>query len=208
MDNIDLNLYKAFMVVAKYQSISKAAETLYVSQPAVSYSIKQLEKELGCKLFERTSKGVVTTVEAKKLLFYVESAYNMIFTGKKVFNETGDLITGEVRIGVPTHIGTFLVTKVIKKFNEKYPGINFYIVNRSTADMVEQLEKRELDLIIDSYPIESYRNDMCILDLIEIENCFVGNEKYKSISNGIVEIKNMTKYPLLLPSKKHLQGIL
>lgn len=201
-NNIDLNLYKIFMVVAKHQSISKAAEELYVSQPAVSYSIKQLEQELGVKLFERTTKGVIPTLEAKKLLFYVENAYNTLFTGKKMLHDSSDLITGEVKIGVPTHIGTFLVSKVIQKFNEQYPGIKFHIVNRSTSDMVQLLEKRELDLIIDSYPIDSYRNDMCILDLMDIENCFAGNKKYKAISNDIIDIKNMAKYPLLLPSKK------
>ena len=201
MDNIDLNLYKTFLTVAKLRSISKAADELYVSQPAISYSIKQLEKELGCTLFERTSKGVIPTKEAGKMLFYVENAYNTLFLAKKITMESNDLISGEIKIGVPTHIGIFLVSKIIKIFNERYPGIKFTIINKSTKDMVELLEKKELDLIIDSYPIESFRNDIKVLDLIEIENCFAGNERYKDLSKETVNIMDMRKYPLLLPGK-------
>ena len=58
---MDLNLYKIFLEVAKTGSISKATESLYVSQPAVSYSVKTLEEQLECKLFNRTAKGVELT---------------------------------------------------------------------------------------------------------------------------------------------------
>lgn len=97
LNNIDLNLCKSFIAVAKSGSISKAAEMLYVSQPAVSRNIKMLEDRLGCKLFNRTAKGVELTVDAEKLMYYVENAYNTIKTGFKVLNDSNDLLKGEVR---------------------------------------------------------------------------------------------------------------
>lgn len=199
---MDLNLYRIFLEVAKTGSISKAASSLFVSQPSISYSIKMLEEELKCKLFNRTAKGTELTIDGEKLLFYVEGAFNMINAGCKTVKDSENMISGEIRVGVPTHIGIFLLSKYIQKFIEKYPGIRFTIVNRATSEMVDMLEKRNLDFIVDSYPIDSNRKDIVLYKLIEGSNCFVGNEKYKNIVNeGIINIEDIQKYPLLLPPK-------
>lgn len=202
INDIDFNLYKTFLMVAKTGSVSKAAELLYVSQPAVSRNLKQLEESLNCKLFNRTSKGVELTADAVNLLFYVESAYNMMITGYKKLNDSTDLLVGDIRIGFPTHVGTFLVSKFIEIFNERYPGIKFHIVNKSTGEMINMLEKRMLDIIVDNYPISSAREDVEIIELMKVDNCLVGNEKYKNIASGDkININDLFKYPLLLPSK-------
>lgn len=199
---MDLNLYRIFLEVAKTGSISKAASSLFVSQPSISYSIKMLEEELKCKLFNRTAKGTELTIDGEKPLFYVEGAFNMINAGCKTVKDSENMISGEIRVGVPTHIGIFLLSKYIQKFIEKYPGIKFTIVNRATSEMVDMLEKRNLDFIVDSYPIDSNRKDIVLYKLIEVSNCFVGNEKYKNIVNeGIINIEDIQKYPLLLPPK-------
>lgn len=199
---MDLNLYRIFLEVAKTGSISKAASSLFVSQPSISYSIKMLEEELKCKLFNRTAKGTELTIDGEKLLFYVEGAFNMINAGCKTVKDSENMISGEIRVGVPTHIGIFLLSKYIQKFIEKYPGIKFTIVNRATSEMVDMLEKRNLDFIVDSYPIDSNRKDIVLYKLIEVSNCFVGNEKYKNIVNeGTINIEDIQKYPLLLPPK-------
>lgn len=199
---MDLNLYRIFLEAAKTGSISKAASSLFVSQPSISYSIKMLEEELKCKLFNRTAKGTELTIDGEKLLFYVEGAFNMINAGCKTVKDSENMISGEIRVGVPTHIGIFLLSKYIQKFIEKYPGIKFTIVNRATSEMVDMLEKRNLDFIVDSYPIDSNRKDIVLYKLIEVSNCFVGNEKYKNIVNeGIINIEDIQKYPLLLPPK-------
>lgn len=199
---MDLNLYRIFLEVAKTGSISKAASSLFVSQPSISYSIKMLEEELKCKLFNRTAKGTELTIDGEKLLFYVEGAFNMINAGCKTVKDSENMISGEIRVGVPTHIGIFLLSKYIQKFIEKYLGIKFTIVNRATSEMVDMLEKRNLDFIVDSYPIDSNRKDIVLYKLIEVSNCFVSNEKYKNIVNeGIINIEDIQKYPLLLPPK-------
>lgn len=193
---MDLNLYRIFLEVAKTGSISKAASSLFVSQPSISYSIKMLEEELKCKLFNRTAKGTELTIDGEKLLFYVEGAFNMINAGCKTVKDSENMISGEIRVGVPTHIGIFLLSKYIQKFIEKYPGIKFTIVNRATSEMVDMLEKRNLDFIVDSYPIDSNRKDIVLYKLIEVSNCFVG-----IVNEGIINIEDIQKYPLLLPPK-------
>lgn len=203
LNNIDLNLCKYFLAVARSGSISKAADILYVSQPAVSHSIKMLEDKLECKLFNRTVKGVELTADAEKLMYYIENAYNTINMGFKMLNDSNDLLKGEVRIGVPTHICLFLVSDIIENFNKNYPGIKFSISNRSTAEMVNMLEKKELDVIIDSYPIESAREDITLVDLLEVDNCFVASNKYTNLlNNKIISINDLSQYPLLLQQEK------
>ena len=76
-----LDLYKVFCMVGKHKSFSKAAKELYMTQPAVSQSIMQLEDELEVRLFTRTSKGVILTNEGKLIYEYANSAINLINTG-------------------------------------------------------------------------------------------------------------------------------
>lgn len=145
-NNIDFNSYKTFYVVAKCKSFSKASEELNISQPAVSIAIKKMEDNLDVTLFKRDKKGIELTETGKQLLFYVESIINTLNTAEKRLKEDKTLTNGEVRIGVPTHIGVFLVSEIIEKFKNIYPGVKFYIESRSTKDMLDMLTKREIDM--------------------------------------------------------------
>ena len=201
INELDLNLYKTFLAVANTGSVSKAAQILYVSQPAVSYSIKTLENNLNCRLFIRTGKGVELTAEGNKLLVYVEDACNTLFTGQRMLNESTDMLVGDINIGFPTYIGTFLVTKYIQKFSECYPGIKFHIINKHTSEMVDLLEKRKIDILIDNYPIFSEKDKISIYELYEVDNCLVGNTKYKELfEQERVSVEDIKDYPLLLPN--------
>ena len=81
--NINYNLYKSFLVVYETQNISKAADFLYISQPAVSHNIKELEKQLGIQLFFKKSNGMSATNEAEILYKYISSAFNSIWKDRK-----------------------------------------------------------------------------------------------------------------------------
>ena len=100
---IDLNLYKTFYAVAQNKSFSKASEEIYISQPAISYSINKLEKQLGVKLFYRTTKGALLTPEGEELFGFVKTAYEYIYLGEQSIRNSKELISGTIRIGVPTH---------------------------------------------------------------------------------------------------------
>ncbi len=96
---INLEYYKMFYYVAKLKSITLAAEELFISQPAVSQGIKQLEGSIGGNLFFRTSKGVSLTPEGEVLYKYVSRGYEYIALGESKFKELFTLETGEIRIG-------------------------------------------------------------------------------------------------------------
>ena len=201
-NNIDFNSYKTFYVVAKCKSFSKASEELNISQPAVSMAIKKMEETLEVLLFKRDKQGIELTESGKQLLFYVESIVNTLNTAEKRLKEDKTLSNGEIRIGVPTHIGVFLISEIIEKFKNIYPGVKFYIESRSTKDMLNMLTKREIDMIIDNYPLGQYINGMKIVSLMSFDTCFAANKKYVKLADDIIDFKELKKYQMLLPAAR------
>ena len=100
MDNgISLDSYKIFCTVVKTGNMSAAAKELYISQPAVSMAVKQLEEKLGSPLLIRTTNGVRPTPEGEVLYVYLERALSMIETAEHKYLEMARLEKGEIRIG-------------------------------------------------------------------------------------------------------------
>lgn len=196
--NTDYNLYKIFLYLFEEKSISKTAARLYVSQPAISYSLKELENQLGYTLFYRNSKGIEPTVEAKELYGYISTAFNILNDAEEHIKNLNNLNIGCIRIGTSSHIGIFYLSSFISDFRKLYPGIKFEIICRSTSDMVEMLETRKLDLIVDTLPINSHKN-VTKVTLEKLHNCFAYyKDSFQDID--IKSVEDLKKYPLVLPS--------
>mgnify|MGYP003304564906 CR=1 FL=1 len=96
--NIDIEFYKVFCLVAENRSFSKAAEKLYISQPAITQTIKKLEEQLGGKLFYRNNNGVVLTEEGKHLYEYIKDSMEVIENASVKFDQYKNLNEGIIRI--------------------------------------------------------------------------------------------------------------
>jgi len=107
--SIRLELYRIFDKVAKCKSFSKAANELYMTQPAISQAIMQLEDELKIRLFTRTPRGVILTNEGKILFEYTNSAISLLDNGEKKIRQSRDLKQGELKIGVSDTITYYLM---------------------------------------------------------------------------------------------------
>jgi len=196
--NIDYNLYKIFLYLYEERSISKTANKLYVSQPAISYSLKELENSLGYTLFTRNSKGIEPTLEATELYNYIRTAFNILNDAEEHVKNLNGLNVGTIKIGVPSHIGVLTLTKYIDKFRNDYPNVKFDIISKAMPEMVEMLETRKLDMIIGILPITSEKK-LTKVNLAEVYNCFAYNKKIlKDIR--IKKELDLLKYPLILPS--------
>lgn len=103
-DNLNLNLYRVFYIVAKTKSFSESSKVLHISQPAISKHVQNLEYELDTLLFYRTNRGIELTPEAKSLYAYVEKAYNYLMLGERELQEGKDLTKGTISIGIPTYL--------------------------------------------------------------------------------------------------------
>ena len=192
------DLYKTFYTVAKCSSFSKAAEKLYITQPSISYAIKQLETNLETKLFYRIPSGVKLTLEGKELLNYVERSYNLLISGERNLRESQNFTHGRVSIGVQSHIGKFFLFPLVEKFHKEYPNIKINIISRNTEQMIEALENNNIDFMLDTSPIESIYNNLEIHPLLDLENCFISKNK---ISKEM-SLEDLNDYKLILPVKR------
>ncbi len=197
--NINLNLYKAFFYVAKTGSINSAANKMLISQPAISKAIKKIESELNVKLFDRTNNGMVLTNQGQNLFARVEMAYNEIVTAERSIRDGQSFARGFLRIGAPSHIASFLVFDKVKDFKRKYPNIRISIMSRPTKDLLEMLNKHEIDFIIDSVPVNFDDKNITIKKITTVEHCFVVSEKLKDEYVNIRNIKSLQNAPLILP---------
>ena len=197
-NNVDLNLYNVFMKVYELKNLSKAAEELYVTQPSVSYSIKELEKQLNVTLFNRKNKGVEPTIEAEKLYYYISNALNIIHIGEKKLLDKETEENEIIRIGVRTHICICFLSKYIQKFSELHQNIKFEFVDMSTNSMIYMLESKKLDIISDSLPIKSDKLKLEISNLKNLDTCFVGKKKFIN-KNKNLKLTDLKKLPFVIP---------
>lgn len=198
--NISFELYRVFYIVAKVKSISSAAKELYISQPAVSRSIKQLEEKLGKQLFLRTPRGMQVTHEGELLFKYIEQAYNLINIAENKFIELQHIVDGEVRVGVSTTVFTTYLLPFIKVFHDNYPNVKINIKNKSTYEIVDLLKNDELDFGIVDLPIEKC-DQFITREMWTVQDCFVCNEKYKFLLEKPISLKELENYPIILREK-------
>ena len=150
---INYNLYKTFITVYETQNLSKAADLLYVSQPAVSHNVKELEKQLNIQLFYKKFNGVSATNAATVLYKYISSALNSITKGEMTISEMAGLKTGVVRIGIPTYLSVLFLSKIITEFREQYPNIKIEIISKNSRELVSLFQSQSIDVLIDSEPV-------------------------------------------------------
>lgn len=199
--NINLNLYKVFYDVCKYGSFSKTAEFTYTTQSAISKSIKKLEEDLETQLFYRNSNGIELTDKGRELFYYIEQAYANLLTAERNLLETENLERGTLNIGLPSHIASFFFFDKIIDFHNKYPNIEISLTSGSTGQLLELIDKHEIDLIIDTAPVTTNNMDLVVIDLLTVSYAFVCNkanyDKYKHIKS----VKDLENVELVLPTK-------
>lgn len=200
--NMDLEAYYIFYVVAQSGSVSKAAENLYISQPAVTFHIKKLEESLGLPLFIRTKKGMVLTEEGRIFLKYVAKGLESFENGLSVLSNLKELDSGIIRIGASMTVSKYVLMPYLAKFHEEYPNIEIKVVNNLTENLLRDLRNGNLDMLILNMPM-SDAGDLKIDKVLEVQDIFVGNKKYFDLVNGEIDLNNLNNYPLLfqkLPS--------
>lgn len=172
--NQNLSSYRIFYTVANTGNISKAAKELYISQPAISKSIQKLEESVGCKLFSRSSRGVVLTDEGKLLYEHVSEAFETLTMGEEKLKRSIELGVGHLKIGVSSTLCKYLLLPYLKEFIRQNPHIS--ISCQSTNDTLKLLEDNKIDIGLIGKP-ENLKN-IHFDFLEEIEDIFVAAKDY------------------------------
>ena len=174
--NQNLSSYRIFYTVANTGNISKAAKELYISQPAISKSIQKLEERVGCKLFSRSSRGVVLTDEGKLLYEHVSEAFETLTMGEEKLKRSIELGVGHLKIGVSSTLCKYLLLPYLKEFIRQNPHISISISCQSTNDTLKLLEDNKIDIGLIGKP-ENLKN-IHFDFLEEIEDIFVAAKDY------------------------------
>ena len=179
-----LSLYKIFYTVAQEKNISRAAASLYISQPAISKSIRKLEDSLGATLFSRSSRGVQLTAEGKLLFQYVSSAFDTLKTGEEQLHQMTELGIGHLRIGVSTTLCKYMLLPYLQKFIELYPNIRISIKCQSSNHTLQLLNERHIDIGF-FVATKSYINNLSLKDS--------ENSLFHSATLMLLDKENMTR---------------
>lgn len=151
----NLNHYRIFYEVAKSGNISKAADALYISQPAVSKSISRLEQSLNHTLFLRSKKGVKLTEEGSTLFEYLRQAFDSIDTAERTLQRMGQFGIGQLRIGVSTSLCKHILLSYLQDFIRENPHVKISIECNPTFETIQLLKQDKIDIgLICDTPLE------------------------------------------------------
>ena len=145
---MEIRVLRYFMEIAREENMTKAAEQLHISQPALSKEIKKLEEELGHPLFIRTNKNMRLTDEGILLKKRVRDILEMVDKTTEEFNSLDSITGGEIRIGCAESIQIKYLARTIKLFKKKYPNFIFHIFSGDTEAVAERLDRGLLDLAV------------------------------------------------------------
>ncbi|MFV0503165.1 MAG: LysR family transcriptional regulator [Lachnospirales bacterium] len=198
--DISLDLYKVFCTVVRTGNMSLTAKQLYISQPAVSMSIKQLEEKLGKPLLIRSAKGILPTTEGKVLYKYLSEAMDLIELAESKYMEITNLHLGDLTIGASDVLLSNFLMPHIEQFIKLHPKINIKVENLSSAQTINLLKEGKIDVGFVNLPIEK-SDGIDITEIMPIQDCLIGGTKYKDLAQKGVTIKELNDYSLLMLAK-------
>ena len=152
--SVKLELYRVFKEVAEVGNITAAAQALYISQSAVSQSIKQLERDLQTRLFARNSRGVTLTAEGQMLYEYVRSAMGLLETGEEKLSQTRELQMGQLTIGASDTVTSQFLLPYLDTFHKRHPAIHIQIVSGRSHKVLGLLRSGKVDIAFASTPAD------------------------------------------------------
>ena len=200
--DINYELYKVFYHVAATLSFSEASKQLFISQSAVSQSIKVLEKKLNQTLFIRSTKKVQLTPEGEILLKHVEPAINLIQKGENQLLEANTLNGGQLRIGASDTICRYYLIPYLNRFHKAYPNVHIKVTNQTSIECAHLLENGQVDFIITNYPNSGLSNSQNVRVINEFHDVFVANQEYFPLKGEAVSLQKLQTYPILMLDRK------
>ena len=196
--DINYELYKVFYYVATSLSFSEASKQLYISQSAVSQSVKTLEKRLNQNLFIRSTKKVRLTPEGEILLRHIEPAINLIQRGENQIIEANSLGGGQLRIGATDTICRYFLVPFLKEFHKLYPNVHIKVTNQTSPGCVDLLENGQVDFIVTNSPNSKVTNTSRVQPIKKFSDVFVANRNYFDLEGQELSFEELLEYPILM----------
>lgn len=176
MNQNNLSLYSVFLTVAQSGSILGASEKLFISQPAISKSIRKLEENLGAGLFSRSSKGVELTEDGRILYDQIHNAFQLIQDGEEHILERSRLGVGRVKIGVSNTLCKYVLLPFLSEYTRLNPHVSISIECQSSGDTLKMLLGNHIDIGLIARPNTAH--PLHYDDIGQITDTFVATPTY------------------------------
>ena len=198
--SVKLELYRVFKEVAEVGNITAAAQALYISQSAVSQSIKQLERDLQTRLFARNSRGVSLTAEGQMLYEYVRSAMGLLETGEEKLSQTRELQMGQLTIGASDTVTSQFLLPYLDEFHKRHPAIHIQIISGRSHKVLGLLRSGKVDIAFASTPTDT--SSLHIFPCFDTHAIFVAGADYHCDFDHTYTLEEIAAFPLILLERK------
>ncbi len=200
--DINYELYKVFYYVATTLSFSEASKHLFISQSAVSQSIKVLEKKLAQTLFVRSTKKVQLTPEGELLFRHIEPAMNLIKQGENQLLEANTLNGGQLRIGASDTIFRYYLVPYLSRFHKEYPHVHIKVTNQTSIQCAGLLEQGQVDFVVINYPNSALSGTHTPRIINEFHDVFVASREFFALEGRMLSLRQLQEYPILMLDRK------
>ncbi len=200
---VNLELYKVYYTIAKCGSLTRAAEELHISQPAVSNAIRQLETQLQTPLFKRTHKGMELTAQGGMIVFEdVERALRLLDGVESRLTELNCSATGTLRVGASETIFQYCLADKIVEYHKLYPQVKFELLSDISPRTIEQLRSDRCDVGFLNLPIENDDGIVLTDTIMLLNDIFIAGKAFSELKGRELTVWDLQKYPLLLMEEK------
>lgn len=196
--NISLELYKIFYYVAQHKSITKAAQHLNVSQPAVTKQIRNLENLLEATLIKKDPKGIVLTENGERLYSMIEDSINNLLDVESNYKDECAREIRNLKIVASATIMQIFLSKKLIEYNRKFPNVKFTIYSDRHPEAIQKLRNGEVDLIFLNKKryVKTY-SDIIVTNCFETSDVLVVDYNNKDQYPSSIKIKDINKYPII-----------
>jgi DNA-binding transcriptional LysR family regulator len=180
---------KIFHTVAQLKSFTKAAQVLNLTQPAITFQIKNLEDHFQTRLFYRDANKISLTPSGKVFFRHVEKILNEYENAKKEIAKVSGKLRGEIRIGIASLLGKYLMPKLIGHFKNEHPLIEISMLVGNSAILIQELKAHALDLVIVSEPISAQH--FIVRPFLDDELVVIINPHHKWAQREFIEVDDL-----------------
>lgn len=200
---MELRQLQCFFETAKWKSFTKASKELYIAQPAVSMAIKKLEKELDIELFRRHDRTVRLTLEGERLFVHVQKIFKQLEEAKLEMAELRGLEKGEVKLGVPSMMGSFYFPNIIVAFKKAYPHLQISVIEDGTKQIQNLINKDEIDMGV--IILDDSSRDLEAIPITEDEMVVCVPSTHPLAKEKSITYDQLAKEPLVLFKEGYFQ---
>jgi DNA-binding transcriptional LysR family regulator len=193
---LDFERLKAFRAVAVERNFSRGARRIFRTQPAVSQSVAQLERQVGQKLFERLGRTVELTPAGRVLFEHVQQAFRILEEAQGKLDALGGLKQGSLRIGASDTATCYVLPPVLRRFREKYPGVEIIIADHPSPAILQQVLAREVELGMVTLPLR--HSGIVVREALEREDVVICSPRHPLAARRRLKMSDLAAYPLLL----------